>query len=51
MLTIIAVLSITDEFGWLDLFSLLISLIPLGLLLKDRDWYLKPHHDSLRQRI
>ena len=43
MLTIIAVLSITDEFGWLDFFSLLISLIPLVLLLKDRNWYLKPH--------
>jgi hypothetical protein len=45
MLTIIAVLSITDEFGWLDFFSLLISLIPLALLLKDRNWYLKPHHN------
>jgi hypothetical protein len=41
-LAVIAVLSITDEFGWLDLVSLLISLIPLGLLLKDRRWYLSP---------
>lgn len=41
MLTLVAVLSITDQFGWLDLFSLLISLIPLVLLLKDRDWYLQ----------
>lgn len=39
-LAVIAVLSITDEFGWLDLVSLLISLVPLGLLLKDRRWYL-----------
>ncbi|MEJ2748962.1 MAG: hypothetical protein P8183_13810 [Anaerolineae bacterium] len=45
MLAIIAVLSITDEFGLLDFFSLLISLIPLVLLLKDRNWYLKPHHN------
>ena len=41
MLTLVAVLSIADQFGWLDLFSLLISLIPLVLLLKDRDWYLQ----------
>lgn len=39
-LAVIAVLSITDEFGWLDLVSLLISLVPLGLLVKDRRWYL-----------
>ncbi|MCB8968339.1 MAG: hypothetical protein H6660_15765 [Ardenticatenaceae bacterium] len=45
MLTIIAVLSITDEFGWLDFFSLLISLIPLVLLLKARNWYLRPRHN------
>jgi hypothetical protein len=37
----IAVLSITDEFGLLDLFCLLISLVPLGLMLKDRAWYLQ----------
>ena len=41
-LAIIAVLSVTDEFGLLDLFSLFISLTPLVLMLKDRDWYLKP---------
>jgi lysylphosphatidylglycerol synthetase-like protein (DUF2156 family) len=39
-LAVIAVLSLTDEFGWLDLVSLLISLVPIGLLLKDRRWYL-----------
>jgi hypothetical protein len=42
ILVIIAVLSITDEFGLLDLFSLLISLIPLVLMVKDRAWYLPP---------
>jgi hypothetical protein len=41
LLVLIAVLSITDEFGLLDLFSFLLSLIPLGLLLKDRAWYLQ----------
>ena len=42
MLVIIAVLSITDEFGWPDLFSLLITLVPLVLMIKDRSWYLQP---------
>lgn len=41
LLTIIAVLSISDQVGWLDLLSLLISLVPLVLLVKDRQWYLK----------
>jgi hypothetical protein len=41
ILAIIAILSVTDEFGLLDLFSLLISLIPLGLMLRDRAWYLQ----------
>lgn len=40
LLTTIAVLSITDQVGWLDLLSLLISLVPLVLLGKDRHWYL-----------
>ena len=40
LLGLIAVLSITDEFGLPDLVSLLLSLVPLGLLLKDRAWYL-----------
>jgi len=42
LLAVIAVLSITDEFGLPDMISLLLSLVPLGLLLKDRAWYLQP---------
>jgi accessory gene regulator protein AgrB len=42
MLMMVAVLSITDQIGWLDIFSLLISLVPLVLMLKDRKWYLRP---------
>jgi hypothetical protein len=42
MLVIIAVLSIADEFGWIDLLSLTISLVPLVLMIKDRSWYLFP---------
>jgi hypothetical protein len=41
LLTLIAVLSITDQIGILDLVSLAVSVIPLVLLLKDRGWYLR----------
>ena len=41
LLTLIAVLSITDEIGLLDVLSLLISLAPLILLIRDRKWYLQ----------
>jgi hypothetical protein len=41
LLAIIAVLSITDQVGLLDLASLAVSVIPLVLLLKDRAWYLR----------
>lgn len=40
-LATLALLSITDDFGLLDLFSLLISLIPLVLMLRERAWYLR----------
>jgi hypothetical protein len=42
LLAVIAVLSITDQIGWVDLASLAISVAPLVLLLKDRAWYLRP---------
>jgi len=41
ILATISVLSITDQFGLPDLFTLLISLVALGLMLKDRSWYLQ----------
>jgi lysylphosphatidylglycerol synthetase-like protein (DUF2156 family) len=41
LLAVLAVLSITDEFGLLDLVSLLLSLVPLALMLKDRRGYLR----------
>jgi lysylphosphatidylglycerol synthetase-like protein (DUF2156 family) len=41
LLAIIAVLSITDQIGWVDVASLGVSVIPLALLLKDRAWYLR----------
>jgi hypothetical protein len=45
-LALIAILSVTDEFGLLDLFSLLLNLVPLGLLLKDRAWYLQSKNNQ-----
>ena len=41
LLAIIAVLSITDQVGWIDLAALAVSMIPLVLLVKDRTWYLR----------
>jgi hypothetical protein len=41
LLAIIVVLSITDQIGLADLVALAVSAVPLGLLLKDRAWYLR----------
>jgi lysylphosphatidylglycerol synthetase-like protein (DUF2156 family) len=40
LLAAITVLSLTDQVGVLDLAALLVSLVPLVFLLKDRAWYL-----------
>jgi lysylphosphatidylglycerol synthetase-like protein (DUF2156 family) len=34
-----SILTIFDDFGWIDLVVLVINLIPLILLIKDRAWY------------
>jgi hypothetical protein len=41
LLALIAVLSITDQVGLLDLFTLLLNLGAFGLMVKDRTWYLR----------
>ena len=41
ILAMIAILSITDEFGLPDLVTLLVCLVTLGLLLRERAWYLQ----------
>src|SRR3990172_9211113 len=41
LLSIIVVLSITDQVGLVDLAALAVSAAPLVLLLKDRAWYLR----------
>ncbi|MCB2214247.1 hypothetical protein KQH50_02510 [bacterium] len=40
LLALIAVLSVTDQVGLLDVASLAISLTPVVLMIKDRKWYL-----------
>jgi hypothetical protein len=41
MLAAVAILSVTDQVGWPDILTFLISLAALGLMLKDRKWYLQ----------
>ena len=39
-LAVSSLLTVFDDFGWIDLVVLLLMLIPLGLLIFDRKWYL-----------
>jgi lysylphosphatidylglycerol synthetase-like protein (DUF2156 family) len=36
-----SILTIFDDFGWADLVVLVINLVPIILLIKDRAWYLR----------
>lgn len=40
LLFITTLLGFFDDFGWIDLAFMVINLIPLMLLIKDRGWYL-----------
>jgi lysylphosphatidylglycerol synthetase-like protein (DUF2156 family) len=40
-LAVTCLLTIFDDFGWSDLVVLVINIIPLILLIKDRAWYLQ----------
>lgn len=40
LMVLVTFLSITDQVGLVDVFTLLTSLATLGLMLKDRAWYL-----------
>lgn len=40
VLAVNILLSITDEFGWLDLATMLVDVLLLGLLIATRSWYL-----------
>lgn len=46
MLGVLAVLSLTDQVGWLDIISFFISLVPFILLIWDRKWYLRLRPDD-----
>ncbi len=35
-----AVVTLFDDFGWVDLVFMLVDLVPLVLFIKDRKWYL-----------
>jgi lysylphosphatidylglycerol synthetase-like protein (DUF2156 family) len=39
-LALTSILAIFDDFGWTDLLVLVINLVPIILLIKDRTWYL-----------
>jgi len=41
LLIILSLLTIIDQFGWADLVFLVINIVPIILLIKDRSWYLK----------
>lgn len=40
-LAVTSILTIFDDFGWTDLVVLVINLVPMILLIKDRAWYLQ----------
>jgi lysylphosphatidylglycerol synthetase-like protein (DUF2156 family) len=40
-LVLVSILTIFDDFGWTDLVVLVVNLVPILLLLKDRAWYLQ----------
>jgi hypothetical protein len=41
LFVIITIAFVFDEFGWIDLLALLMNLVPIALLIKDRAWYLQ----------
>jgi len=48
-LGLLALLSITDDFGLVDLAFLLVILVTIGLLIRDRKWYLHRNQDSMER--
>ena len=41
LFAVTCILTIFDDFGLIDFIVLVINLVPLGLLIKDRAWYLE----------
>jgi lysylphosphatidylglycerol synthetase-like protein (DUF2156 family) len=40
-LVVTCLAGVFDDFGWVDLLVLLVNLVPIVLLIKDRAWYLQ----------
>jgi len=51
LLTSMVLVGLFDELGLADLVYLVLTLIPLALLIRDRNWYLRtPHATAQNQR-
>ena len=46
LLAVMILASLLDDFGLADLLFVLVTLMPLALLLKDRAWYVRPSLDG-----
>lgn len=46
-LGVTALLTFFDQVGWVDLVTLLINIVPIVLLVRDRDWYLKRNQPAI----
>jgi len=46
LLAVMILASLLDDFGLADLLFVLVTLVPLVLLLKDRAWYVRPSLDG-----
>jgi len=48
-LTVMVLAGFMDELGWLDYVFIVLSLVPLVLLIKDRQWYLARNRETHRK--
>ncbi|PKO09496.1 MAG: hypothetical protein CVU40_09340 [Chloroflexi bacterium HGW-Chloroflexi-2] len=47
-LILIALLTMMDDLGWIDFLVLVVTLIPVVILIKEREWFLKTSRTSQR---
>jgi lysylphosphatidylglycerol synthetase-like protein (DUF2156 family) len=48
-LFVTALLTFFDQVGWVDLVTLIINIVPIVLLVRDRDWYLSKGLPSTKE--
>jgi hypothetical protein len=48
-LLVTALLTFFDQVGWVDLVTLIINIVPIVLLVRDRDWYLSKGLPSTKE--